>query len=84
MSVMPGFGGQEFDPVALDKLEHLKAVASSRLLLSIDGGVNEETISRCARAGARMLVVGTAFFGFEDYQQRLAELTDLADTLKDV
>ncbi|MBN1588437.1 MAG: ribulose-phosphate 3-epimerase [Pirellulales bacterium] len=83
MSVMPGFGGQEFDPVALDKLERLKAVASSRLLLSVDGGVNEKTIERCARAGAGMFVVGTAFFGFENYQQRLAELTDLADTFTD-
>jgi ribulose-phosphate 3-epimerase len=83
MSVMPGFGGQKFDPVAFEKLERLKSMASPRLLLSVDGGVNEETIARCARAGAHVLVTGTAFFGFEDYQRRLAELSDLADITKD-
>ncbi len=83
MSVMPGFGGQEFDPVALEKLERLRAVGPSSLLLSVDGGIGDETIGRCARAGAHMLVAGTAFFGFEDYQQRLAELTNLADASQD-
>jgi ribulose-phosphate 3-epimerase len=84
MGVMPGFGGQDFDPVALDKLKRLKAVAPAKLLLSVDGGVNERTIGPCARAGAQMLVAGTAFFGFEDYRRRLAELTNLADSSQEV
>jgi len=80
MSVMPGFGGQQFNPVALAKLERLRAVGPSRLLLSVDGGVGDETIGACRRAGAHMLVAGTAFFRSDDYKQRLAELTRLANS----
>jgi ribulose-phosphate 3-epimerase len=80
MGVMPGFGGQEFNPVALDKLTRLRAVGPSRLLLSVDGGVNERTIGQCARAGAQMLVTGTAFFGAGDYRRRMVELAGLASS----
>ncbi|HBO43410.1 MAG TPA: ribulose-phosphate 3-epimerase, partial [Planctomycetaceae bacterium] len=83
MSVMPGFGGQQFDPVALEKLSRFRAAGSSRLLLAVDGGVNEQTIGRCTRAGANILVAGTAFFGADDYGRRLAELTTLANTSED-
>ena len=78
MSVMPGFGGQAFDPMALDKLRRLRDVGGSKLLLAVDGGVNPETIGQCTRAGADILVAGTAFFASEDYNERLAELTNLA------
>jgi ribulose-phosphate 3-epimerase len=84
MSVMPGFGGQEFDETALAKLRRLGDVRKSKLLLSVDGGVNPETIGRCAAAGADVLVAGTAFFAHEDYTRRLAELTSLARAAKDV
>ncbi|MBN2293148.1 MAG: ribulose-phosphate 3-epimerase [Pirellulales bacterium] len=78
MSVMPGFGGQEFDEVALDKLRRLDELAGERLLLSVDGGVNHDTIGRCTTAGAKILVAGTALFGADDYSQRLEELISLA------
>jgi ribulose-phosphate 3-epimerase len=74
MSVMPGFGGQEFDPVVLTKLPRLRAEAGERLLLSVDGGVNDETIALCSEAGADLFVVGTALFEHPDYQRRLADL----------
>ncbi|NLE38208.1 MAG: ribulose-phosphate 3-epimerase, partial [Pirellulaceae bacterium] len=83
MSVMPGFGGQQFDPIALEKLSRFRKTGPSRLLLAVDGGVNEKTIGRCARAGANILVAGTAFFGSDDYGRRLAELTTLANTSED-
>jgi ribulose-phosphate 3-epimerase len=78
MSVMPGFGGQSFDPVALDKLRRLRQVGGDELVLSIDGGVNEKTIADCTSAGADLLVAGTAFFGHPDYKTRHAELLELA------
>ena len=78
MSVMPGFGGQTFEEVALDKLRRLDSLAGPRLLLSVDGGVNRDTIGRCTAAGANILVSGTALFEAEDYSQRLEELTSLA------
>ncbi len=67
MSVMPGFGGQSFDPVALAKLQALRARTQGRLRLEVDGGVNASTIADCAAAGARWLVVGSAIFGTPDY-----------------
>ena len=75
MSVMPGFGGQEFDAVALDKLRVLREKAGPDVLLSVDGGVNSDTIGRCAEAGAELFVVGTALFEHSDYRRRLNELT---------
>jgi ribulose-phosphate 3-epimerase len=82
MSVMPGFGGQEFNPIALDKLRTLKAQFGDSLVLEVDGGVNEQTIAACTRAGAHMLVVGAAIFQRKDvpYSQSLAELNALANT----
>jgi ribulose-phosphate 3-epimerase len=78
MSVDPGFGGQEFRPQALDKLRWLHGQCRPDLLLSIDGGVNGDTMGRCAEAGARMFVVGTGLLGHPDYRQRLAELRAIA------
>ena len=78
MSVMPGFGGQGFDPVALDKLRWLRAHAPEQTLLAVDGGVNDDTIASCAEAGADVLVTGTALFGHGDYGQRIAHLRTLA------
>ena len=80
MSVMPGFGSQAFDPVALDKLRALRRQGGDSLLLEVDGGVNEKTVAECARAGAQLLVVGSAIFrrGGRPYPESIAELTELA------
>jgi ribulose-phosphate 3-epimerase len=78
MSVEPGFGGQSFNPAALGKLEELRQTISSDILLEIDGGVNDETIGSCAGSGAELLVVGSAIFRHQDYEQRVATLTNLA------
>ncbi len=77
MSVMPGFGGQSFQPVALEKLRLLRNRRPQGMLLSVDGGVNGETIAACAEAGADVFVMGTAFFGHDDYGQRLAHYSRL-------
>lgn len=75
MSVDAGFGGQAFNPVALDKLESVKDKYPG-LLLEVDGGVNQQTIANCVRAGARLLVVGSAIFGQQDYRRAVERLTD--------
>jgi len=80
MSVMPGFGGQMFDNVALDKLRAIRAQVGEHMPLEIDGGVNEETIAACVEAGAGMLVVGSAITGHDDYRAKVAELDQLAHT----
>jgi ribulose-phosphate 3-epimerase len=78
MSVMAGFGGQSFDPVAVEKLREVRAMAGPSVLLSVDGGICRETIGPCAAAGADLFVVGSALFSQDDYGRSLRELTDLA------
>jgi ribulose-phosphate 3-epimerase len=84
MSVMPGFGGQTFNPVALDRLRRLRQLTGGRVLLSVDGGVHDDTIAACAEAGADLFVVGTGFFSHEDYGRRMAELLAMAKSHKGV
>lgn len=83
MSVMPGFGGQKFDPVALEKLQYLRNNGPNGLLLEVDGGVGDETIGSCVAAGAELLVVGTGLMAYDDVSQRLSELTRLANAPSD-
>ncbi|MCL2624512.1 MAG: ribulose-phosphate 3-epimerase [Planctomycetaceae bacterium] len=71
MSVMPGFGGQAFEPVALKKIAFIREHAGPGTLISVDGGVNESTIADCARAGANLFVAGTAIFAATDYSERM-------------
>jgi ribulose-phosphate 3-epimerase len=78
MSVQAGFGGQPFDPVALDKLRQAREMTRGGLLLEVDGGVNGKTIPSCAEAGAHLFVVGSAIFRGGEYAAVVRELTDLA------
>ncbi|WP_425396356.1 ribulose-phosphate 3-epimerase [Aeoliella sp.] len=77
MSVMPGFGGQELDPVALEKLAVLRDRPDVDAFLEVDGGVNLETIADCTAAGANLLVIGSAISASDDYRQRFVELERL-------
>jgi ribulose-phosphate 3-epimerase len=74
MSVMPGFGGQHFDPVALEKLQTLRDRADCDALLEVDGGVNDETAGACAEAGAELFVAGTAIFSHDNYAVAIDEI----------
>ena len=78
MSVPAGFGGQAFQPVALDKLRALRKVAREDVLLEVDGGINTETIRSCVEAGAQLIVAGSAIFRTVDYGPALRELHALA------
>lgn len=80
MSVMPGFGGQAFELVALDKLRQLRSQVGEHVLLEIDGGVNNKTIGGCAAAGADLFVVGSAIFQTPDYKASVEGLTQRANT----
>lgn len=65
MSVNPGYGGQAFIPSALDKLRALRRMidaAGRKIDLSIDGGINADTAPQAVKAGADVLVAGTATF----------------------
>ena len=77
MSVEAGFGGQAFNEVALQKLKQLRRDFDAKLLLEVDGGINEETIGRCAHAGADLFVVGSAIFKHDRYQPVMHDLNQL-------
>jgi ribulose-phosphate 3-epimerase len=63
MSVNPGFGGQAFIPHAVEKISRLRALAGARPIdIEVDGGVTAETAPLVARAGANVLVAGSAVF----------------------
>lgn len=78
MSVEAGFGGQSFQPVALEKIAQLREHATTELLIQVDGGINQETIASCAKAGADLFVVGSGIFAAEDYERAISQLTALA------
>jgi ribulose-phosphate 3-epimerase len=66
MTVVPGFGGQEFIHETLPKIQQADAWRRERKLsyrISVDGGINNETSAECARAGADTFVAGTSLFG---------------------
>lgn len=74
MSVMPGFGGQKFDDVALAKLKTLKSRPDVGALLEVDGGITADTIGPCAEAGANCFVAGSAIIHTDDYARAVRDL----------
>ena len=75
MSVAAGFGGQAFDPVALEKLQQLRQ-AHPDLLLEVDGGINEATLADCRGAGADLFIVGSGIFRKDDYGAAMRHLSE--------
>lgn len=66
MSVNPGFGGQKFIPVSLEKIAAAKLMLekwNSEAVIQVDGGISAQTIAEVYLAGARNFVAGTAVFG---------------------
>jgi ribulose-phosphate 3-epimerase len=66
MSVNPGWGGQEFIPGSLGKLERLRGLLGDGGVVEVDGGVDEDTAGAVVRSGATLLVAGSAVFGSPD------------------
>jgi len=77
MSVEPGFGGQEFMPEVLDKVRTARRLVDSgqlRVLVEIDGGINEHTIVTAAEAGVDCFVAGSAVYSAVDRAAAVADL----------
>lgn len=77
MSVNPGFGGQHFIPVSLQKIRKIREMAeksNKNLVIEVDGGINEHTIAEVVKAGADIVVAGSAVFGKTDYKMRIETL----------
>lgn len=69
MSVNPGFGGQKFIRGALHKIANLARIRKERGLnfrIEVDGGIAHDTVADVVRAGAELLVAGSAVFDGHD------------------
>jgi ribulose-phosphate 3-epimerase len=82
MSVNPGFGGQAFIPHAADKIARIVALAGGRGIdVEVDGGITAEHAATVARAGANVLVAGSAVFKGgkpDNYRSNIAAIRDAA------
>ncbi len=77
MTVMPGFGGQEFRRDMLGKIEQIRN-RREELCIQVDGGINEKTIVDVIKAGANNIVAGTAVFGAQDAGLATKRLKEIA------
>jgi ribulose-phosphate 3-epimerase len=80
MSVDPGWGGQEFIPSSLAKLERLRSLLPGHVVLEVDGGIDTDTAAAVVDAGATLLVAGSAVFGTADPARAYSDLAAAANT----
>ena len=81
MSVNPGFGGQKFLPQTLHKMKKLADIRAARgyqYRIEVDGGVGMDTVAEVVRAGAEILVAGSAVFGKGDAKANAEALLEAA------
>lgn len=77
MSVNPGFGGQSFIPSTYDRLRRLRTMreeVDNNFLIEVDGGVKPDNIEKVSRAGADVLVAGSAVFKAKNIPKRIEKL----------
>jgi len=81
MSVNPGFGGQKFLPLAIDKIRRLAGLREKMGLnfrIEVDGGIAHDTVGLVVEAGADMLVAGSAIFSPGKTEQNAREFLKAA------
>jgi len=77
MSVNPGFGGQSFIPQSIQKIKELRALinnSGSSAKIEVDGGISLENAGEIIKAGADILVTGSAVFSAENPAETIAKL----------
>jgi ribulose-phosphate 3-epimerase len=81
MTVEPGFGGQSFLDGMLPKIRRARELVRDgefRVAVQVDGGIDDDTIGRCAEAGADVFVAGSAVYGADDPEQAARRLRERA------
>ena len=82
MTVNPGFGGQKFIPQGIEKVRRLRALAdrlNPALEIEVDGGINPQTVTEIAAAGANVFVAGSAVFGEKSYATAIKDIRQAAE-----
>jgi ribulose-phosphate 3-epimerase len=81
MSVNPGFGGQSFIPYTVEKIRQARRIIEERdykCVIEVDGGIDSATIPTVVKAGAEILVAGSAIFNNHDPARKVKELMEIA------
>ena len=81
MTVHPGFGGQKFMASELPKVRALRD-KYPELNIEVDGGLSESTVDQAAKAGANVIVAGSAVFGAKDPADVITKLKEAVDRAK--
>lgn len=82
MTVNPGFGGQSFIKAMIEKIAQVKEMARGRDIdIEVDGGIAAETAPLAVRAGANVLVAGSAIFRGKNYAANIAALRAAAASI---
>ena len=82
MTVNPGFGGQSFIPAMLEKIRQAKALAGGRPIdIEVDGGIDVSTAGAAVKAGANVLVAGSALFKGGNHAANVKALRNAAMTI---
>jgi ribulose-phosphate 3-epimerase len=79
MSIHPGYSGQAFMPESLERLAELRSTLPPGVRVQVDGGINSETATAARRAGADLLVAGSAVFWNDDPGAAYRELAEVVD-----
>jgi ribulose-phosphate 3-epimerase len=82
MSVNPGFGGQTFIPEVLPKIKYVRKMMELQGFnpeIQVDGGINKEIAASVVRAGANVLVAGSAIFSGGDIAAAVRQLKKAAE-----
>ena len=81
MTVRPGFGGQHFMESSIERIAAVRRIIDENqadTIISVDGGICDETAPRVVKAGAGYLVAGSAVFGNKDHAGAIKELRSCA------
>ena len=74
MTVEPGYGGQAFMYDMLEKITAVRSMLRPEQRLQVDGGIDADTIVKCANAGADVFVAGSSIFGDDDVARAIGDL----------
>jgi len=76
LAVNPGWAGQKFNPIVLDKIKAIKAQIPDAII-EVDGGINPETAKLCREVGADIVVAASYIFNSADPAASYQELTSV-------